>query len=239
MKTTTLAAFALALLPLQASAQTRVFTSSDGRQIEAEVVSVSDTETVIKRGTKRFTVPLTSLSDADQKFLADWRTEQMSKFIPKLEVFINSGKSDRSDRDDTFDDRVGSFKFSIKIENDERDYTLAKGKAELAVLGESCENDEVFCIMQRTSFDVMLEDGGVFEWEGEERRYTFDNRTPTLWGFEYLGYVLQIKNDSGNVIFTKVTPSKMEEGIEEILKMASDTAFDEKFKSKGRASIRD
>ena len=217
--------------------EARTFTSADGRTMEAEVISVTNTSTILKRGTRQYTIPLTSLSEADQKFLADWRAEKLKTIIPKLEVDINSGKSDRSDRNDSYDDRIGSFEFSVTIENAELHYSLESGKAELIVLGESCSHRDRYCIMQKNSFDVALEDGGTYEWKGEEFAYKFDNRSPTLWGYQYYGFAFVLKNADGTIIYQRVTPSKFEWGTEKLLEMKAKTAFDRTFKTHGSASI--
>ena len=48
-------------------AQSRTFSSTNGRTIEADVVSVTKDTAMIKRGNRQFTIPQTSLPQADQK----------------------------------------------------------------------------------------------------------------------------------------------------------------------------
>jgi hypothetical protein len=58
-------------------AQARTFTNTGGKSIEGEVLSVSTTQAVIERSAdrKRFTIPLKSLTVADQEFLLKWHEE--------------------------------------------------------------------------------------------------------------------------------------------------------------------
>jgi hypothetical protein len=58
-------------------AQARTFTNTGGKSLEGEVLSVSTTQAVIERSAdrKRFTIPLNSLTAADQEFLMKWREE--------------------------------------------------------------------------------------------------------------------------------------------------------------------
>ncbi len=227
----------LILAGLTLPTQGRQFTSNDGRTLEADVVSVTKESAIIKRGARQFTLPLTSLSKADQEYLAAWREEALKNKIPKIEVAINTGKSNRADRNDGYDDRLGSFKFSIAIENEEMHYSLENGKAVLVVVGESCEGKDRYCVMQKTDFKVALEDGGTFEWQGDEVAYKFDDREPSTWGYQYYGYLFQLQNSAGKVIFQKVLPSKLEHGVDKILALKNRAAFDKSFKSTGTASI--
>jgi len=230
---------ALSALSIGLASETRTFTSVNGDTIEAEVLAVNGDEVVIKRGTRSYTVPVDRFSPADREYFAEWQKKKMRELVPRLEVHVNSGKSDRSDRSDSFDDRIGSFEFSVRIENEEPNYVLKEGEAALLVFGESCEVDDRYCIMQKNSFPVSLEDGGELEWEGDERLYRFDNRPPAYWGFEYYGYLLQIKNASGKVIYQKVTPTKFEDGVDKLIEMRANEAFDDRYRKKGRASIYD
>lgn len=60
---------AAAVLPLQA----RTWTASDGRTLEADYVSATDTEVKLRRASdgRVFTLPLTRLSDEDQAFIKE------------------------------------------------------------------------------------------------------------------------------------------------------------------------
>ena len=58
-------------------AHARTFTNTGGKSLDGEVLSVSTTQAVIERAAdrKRFTIPLKSLTAADQEFLMKWREE--------------------------------------------------------------------------------------------------------------------------------------------------------------------
>lgn len=63
------------LTPLALLAETRVFTSSDGKKIEASVLEVSDDKSsaVIESKGRKFTLPLNRLSAEDQEYLKNWK----------------------------------------------------------------------------------------------------------------------------------------------------------------------
>ncbi len=216
----------------------REFTATDGRKIEAEVVAIRDGSVVIKRGTKQYTLPQEKFSAADQEFFKEWKKNEQKNKIPKLDIDIATGKSDRNDKSDGFDDRKGSFEFTIKVTNEEIGYNLENASATLAVLGEDCEDRKKFCIMQKSNFTVNAAEGETSQWKGKAFNYLFDNRPPAYWGSEYCGYALQIKNASGKVIFSKSMPAKFEGHTDKILSLGVESAFDSKLKGRGSADIR-
>jgi len=65
---------------LTTSATARTWTSNDGKEIEAEYVSATETEVTIKReeDSQSFTIPLERLSEADRK----WVAEELAKPVP-------------------------------------------------------------------------------------------------------------------------------------------------------------
>lgn len=61
--------------------------------------------------------------------------KELENHIPKMHIDVYSGKSDRSDKPDSFDDRISSFQFSVKLLNEEIHFDLQGAKADLAVIG--------------------------------------------------------------------------------------------------------
>lgn len=229
---------AVLILFFQLSLSARELTSTDGRKINAEIIAIREGSVVIKRGIKQFTLPVDKFSAADQEYFKKWQADQKRNKIPKLEIDVATGKSDRNDKRDGFDDRKGSFEFTIKISNNEIGYSLENATASLAVLGQDCEDTKKYCVMQKSSFNVNAAEGKTFEWKGKPFHYMFDNRPPAYWGVEYYGYVLQIKNASGKVIYQKSMPNRFEEHVTKILGMRPESAFDSNLNSRGTSYIR-
>jgi len=216
----------------------REFTSSDGKKMEASIVTVHENDVVIKRGTQQFTVPLTRFSKADQAYMEEWKQQEAENLIPKLKVDVNSRKSDRSDRQDYFDDRKGSFHISVKITNEELTHSLEGCTAYIAVIGEDCENTKKYGVMQKSSFKINLEPGKTSSWQATPVSYKFDDHAPAFWGVKYHGYVIQIKNTKGKVIYQSATPKKFENHIDKILTLEVESAFDKSMHSRDRIYIR-
>lgn len=228
------ATMAALLIP---AADGREFKSTDGKVINADIVTVRGTDVVLSMSGKTFTVPINRFSTADQEFIAQWKAQSAEEHVPKLRVEVNSGKSDRSDRADCFDDRKGSFEFTLKIKNEELEFDLKGAKAYLTVIGEDAENKGRFGVMQKSSFEVSVTPGGTFEWRGDKVNYKYDDSPPAYWGVSYAGYVLQIKNAKGKVIFENAIPQVFEKKVDDVLKFNVSDAFDRDAKARGNVYI--
>ena len=216
-------------------APARTFTSSDGRTLEAEISNVRGDDVVLKVGIKTYTVPKSRLSEADQKYIEEWLVNRKKNLVPDLEIEINSGKNNRSDRKDSFDDKMGSFNFTIKIENEEQGFDLEDAKAFLVVLGEDCDFDDNYVVMQKESFKVSVKEGDTLEWKGPEVSYKYDDSAPSYWGHVYYGYLFVIKNASGKVIYAKSSKPKFNDHIVKGLNLRLKQAVDKTLKPTGRS----
>jgi hypothetical protein len=223
--------------PFFALAAPREFKSIDGKAITAEVAAVQGENVVLSMNGREFTVPVARFSQADQDFIAEWKKKDLENHVPKMRVDVGTGKSDRSDKADSFDDRLGSFQFSVKLLNEEIHFDLQGAKAELAVIGEDAETRGRYGIMQKSAFEVSAAPGKTFDWQGKRLHYRFDDRPPAYWGSSYAGYVLRIKNANGKVIYENAVPQTMEKQVDAILKMEEGAAFDRNGESRGRITI--
>lgn len=232
-----LALFLILWSPSLALAAPREFKSTDGKSITAQVAAVEGGNVVLSMNGREFTVPISRFSQADQDFIAEWKKKDLEDHVPKMKVEVNTGKSDRSDKADSFDNRVGSFQFSVKLLNEEIHFDLQGAKAELVVIGEDAETRGRYGIMQKSAFEVSAAPGKTFEWQGKRLHYRFDDRPPAYWGSSYAGYVLRIKNANGKVIYENAVPQVLEKQVDAILKMEEGAAFDRDGESRGRLSI--
>jgi len=71
----------LSLLVLLSNADARFWTNKSGRTFEGEFVGVKDNAVTIRRtiDRRKFTMPLMALSEADQKYIANYKSENDSK----------------------------------------------------------------------------------------------------------------------------------------------------------------
>lgn len=217
-------------------AEARKFTSTDGKEINGDLIAVSADSVVIKVGTKNFTVPANRFTLDDQKYIAEWKAKETKNRIPKLDVKVNSGVNNRRDRADSYDDRKGSFNFTIKIENRERGYDLKDATGLLIVLGEDCDDDDNYVVMQLAKMKINAAEGKIAEWAGQEKKYKFDDSYPSTWGYKYYSYIFILKNSSGTVVFKKTSQKKFESVIDEAENLKERDIVDKLLKKRGRAS---
>lgn len=88
-------ALGLVLIPLlpSALAETRTYTSSDGKKLEAEVMMVKEGNASLKLANGRtFKVPLSRLSEDDQTFLKEWAKENPAISMNSLRLEIRKSR---------------------------------------------------------------------------------------------------------------------------------------------------
>jgi len=203
----------LAFLFALTTAEGRKFTSTEGKHIEGEIIAATEDSVVIKVGTKNFTVPVSRLVEADREYIEKWRVEEEQNRIPKLDVKVNPGVNNHRDKAGDFDDRAGSFDFSISIENRERGYDLEDASGKLVVLGRSVVDGDVYNVMQSVGMNFSIAEGKTEEWQGEEVRFEYDDNGTVQSGYKYYAYLFELKNSSGTVIYQKASLKKFDSKI--------------------------
>lgn len=216
--------------------QAREFTSTDGRKLNGEVLALKGDNVVLKVGTRNYTIPRDRFIEADQKYFEEWAANEAKNKVPDLEVVVSTGKSDRRDRNDSYDDRKGSFQLKVIVENEEQNFDVKGAKARLVVFGEACDDKNTFLVMQDNQFAVNVPAGKTTEWEGKKVSYEFDDNYPALWGHKYDGYALEIKNATGKIIFQKTVPTKFEKTIDKLVTLKTGQAFDKDLQNVRRGS---
>ncbi|MCB1065312.1 MAG: hypothetical protein KDN20_20640 [Verrucomicrobiae bacterium] len=73
-----LAAGLFLVLPANLSAESRTWTSSDGRALEGEILSLEGDQITLKTERGNFEIPLSRLSEADQTFAKEWKEKKMA-----------------------------------------------------------------------------------------------------------------------------------------------------------------
>jgi hypothetical protein len=74
-------------------AEMRTFKNSKGEEIKAELISAGESRVELKREDGRqFTVALTSLSEADQKWITDWRKKH-KHYVVQMQAAVKKGNT--------------------------------------------------------------------------------------------------------------------------------------------------
>jgi len=207
------------------SASARIFTSTDGKKLEGEVIKVQDKEVVIKVGTQNFTVPKDRFIQDDQTYFVAWAKKAAAERIPKVDVHVSSGVN-RKDKGSYWKHIDESVDFKVKIESRENQYNIAKAKGTLVVFAENCEDGDEYKVIQKTSINIDIEARQTFIWQAKEVKYDYYDDSDYRKGFKYYGYVLQLKNSAGKVFFSKAMPKKFEAVVNEAIKLKNNAQVD-------------
>ena len=217
--------FLLAAEPGAVSART--FTSTDGKTIEADVVSANATTvTLARKGQSAATIPIERLSADDQAYTKEWQIDQQKNRIPKVLVRVNSNKRDKKQQN-MFEDREGEFEFDVYIENQERAFNIEGATATLMVLGKYFYKTEEGIVMERKEFaDINIPDGGNTNLKGRLVKFEYD-KSGYQHGQKYEGYLVVFRNAQGKVIDISGSSQRVESQSETILKLKEGERFDE------------
>jgi len=216
------------LLAVSVHAETRAFTSTDGRKIQAEPVKVANGKAVLNRpGVGNVTVPLSKLSAADQKYLMEWAEKEKGNRIPKIELRINTNKRDRRE-ENAYEDRRGQFQFEIEIENEERNFDIKGAQGTLIAFGDYMEFKGEGIIMERTQFkDIDVVEGETHKVTGKLVKFEYD-KDGYKHGQKYTGYLFELRNAQGKVIERRGSTPRVENDAGLILKLRVNDRFDER-----------
>lgn len=219
-------ALSIALAVSVAQAEYTIWTDANGRSIEAEHVKTINDKVLLRMSDGReLTVSLNSLSESDVQ-------RAMVLQPPKLDIKV-SAKNSRSNQ--SLREYGWASRHQIQEESICVNVELAKSgstpytallKAELYVIG---ERDSGFIILDRTLSD--------FTYQGNDSKtHSFSSSKVELvkmeggkHGAEYDGYLLVVKDISGNVIATKASKREYESRADAILLLDRGAKVDENY----------
>ncbi|MEM7145926.1 MAG: hypothetical protein AAF591_12385 [Verrucomicrobiota bacterium] len=195
-----------ALLALPAArAEMREFTDPNGNTMTAEIVSASgDTVSMKRSDGKTFTTKVTVFSQDDQDYIKQWIEDEQSNRTPRVDIDVNTGKSNREAQDD-YDDRIQSFEFTAKITNTERGFDIVGAKGILLVFGKDVNNSNNLKVLNRQEFDVDVPFSRTLTFTGKPFKNEYDD-IAYKHGHKYNGYLLILQNKDGRTIATKAAP---------------------------------
>jgi hypothetical protein len=154
-----------------------------------------------------------------------------SKTIPwRLDIRVYSGKSDRLSQNEQYDDRAVKLGFKIEIKNLDFRKKLEKARATLVAFGKHVNSGNRLKVMLRHEFPVEVEVNQIQTEKSGEVMFEYDERESAQFGYKYLGYVLVIHNDKGEVIGIRGTPPMFVTHIDKILPLKLNTVIDRDFR---------
>lgn len=115
--TSALLGLAFGLAPFGANAESRTFTSADGKSMEAEIVSATDAEVTVKLAATQRQVrfPIVLLSEEDQAYVRNW-AEENETFNLRIEAKKQTTGSETTTKGDT-KTNVRSYLYGVSVLN--------------------------------------------------------------------------------------------------------------------------
>lgn len=181
----------------QSADEYRTFTSTDGKQIEAKPVSASEGSVRIEmKDGRSFDLPLSRLIDEDQKWIAEWKTNQAGNYVPKLKIDFDENIEESTD--ETGFVYIETLKPVLEIASEEETFDLADAKATILLLVEDMENEDVFLVLSKEQLDLAVPAGETVELTGKQAETKY--ATIRAYGAKYAGHAVVIESSSGKVI---------------------------------------
>jgi len=129
------------------------------------------------------------------------------------------------------DDRVVQFEPKVIIESDELYRTFTDVHGILILVGHGYLKKDEYAILAHQSFRLTLPAREKVRWKGKPFTCSYD---PDFGGFEYAGYMLVLKNRSGEIVFRKASRTVWETHAERLitarLRMGYNRDFTKEFK---------
>lgn len=210
-------------LPL--AAEFRTFTNDFGDSVEAELVKLKDSETIVTlklRSGNQIDARVTAFSEADQKHIHKWGLAiQAEKQLLKEDSRITiSAKMNRKSKSNKYDnwysivDETRSYFPEVIIVNDELD-EFKQNTVRIVVIAKDKQNDGYKLVVSATTMkEISFPDRGKSVLESDPfrlRLYEHDSAYSNHdygYGYDYEGFVVVIKNAAGKVTHTRASKSK-------------------------------
>ena len=223
----------------------RVFTSSDGKPLEAKVLSMTGQKVTLERAAdgKAFTLPVKRFSAGDQTYLKAWKpsakkggkkaepTKKKGKQElsvhpepPRIEVKVSSNK--RIEKTNiSLDDKKMSVKFELAVKSLERGMELEGLKVNCFVFGRGVDDNNELKVICRDDHEIGLKYGTEVELMGEKQNLMYDNRGYATYGHSYLGHVVVVRDSQNRIIFKDAAPVNLGENIAALLEFRTGKIF--------------
>jgi NDP-sugar pyrophosphorylase family protein len=122
---------------------------------------------------------------------------------------------------------MAHFEPSAKITNNAI-HDFPGNKVCVIMMGEDATADNTWRVIFKEEFDMDLPAGETFEWSGTPFKQMFD-RTLSMGGYDYDGYIVMIRNSEGKIAVTAATKTYWLADPEKAWQMVKDKDYDRKF----------
>jgi hypothetical protein len=129
-------------------------TNTEGASFEAEIISLADKETTVRRTSDQrvFTLPLTSLSEGTRKLLKE-NADLITAEHPDYELDVVIGKR-RRPKEDSYIWTIQTLSCKVGVKNESRELDSPGVKVRMLLIGQNQRYTEKFQILTAQDFEV-------------------------------------------------------------------------------------
>ena len=136
--------------------------------------------------------------------------------IPSVKTKIEGGD---------YDDKMDRIKLKVKLTNRHTTIAAEKFKGEVYVFGESILDRNNVKVLDSASFDFSLRPLAIHEMGTEEVTTGYDN-TGVRHGYKYLGWLVRVKDGSGESVLSKSNLPELAKKTEKAAGLAKGNTYD-------------
>lgn len=190
-------------------------TDQKGRAIEIELVSVANDSVTFNRAGKEYTLPISNFAEASQQLIRK-ESDRIPAVIPKIQPDVVIGK--RRQKDGSSYMVKQEITSTVKLSNSSNAIPIPSVSGKMIYIGQDRRTPELFEILSSQPVEASFKPGEtvVREMEPFMTRYDSDNKgTGNIGGSQYVGYVLVLLSDAGDVVLDQTTTPGFRQAIAE------------------------
>ncbi|MGZ0656713.1 hypothetical protein ACWPKO_06310 [Coraliomargarita sp. W4R53] len=224
-------------------AEFRTFKSDFGDTVEAELVELKESETLVTlklRSGNKIDALVTAFSQSDQKYIREWwaavqAEKQLLKEGARITVSAKMNRKSQSNSYDNWyavDDETKSFFPEVVIENDELD-AFTGNTVRVVVIAEDRHTEGQKLIVSATTLEADFPSRSKLVLESDPfrlRLYEYDSSSSNYdyrYGYEYEGYIVVIKNSAGTITHSRASKSKYLSNMEVVFDCEAGEMYDD------------
>ncbi len=247
---TPVALIAALLLPAIPASAARIFTDTQGRQIEAEIIDMRESDDgtlmVELRRTDRlyFTIAVDRFSKKDRDYLTErWEKQKADETLLDADarIKINLKLNRKSNTNNQYSSYYGSrwtdktqvYSPEAVIENDELTRTFEGNQVRIVIIARDKSNTSQYLVASATDAKVNLPAKERTSVEGDTfalREYDYDSALTSYssrYGYEKDDYVVVIRNRKGEITHTRASSNKFLENLDVVLECKAGEMYTE------------
>lgn len=200
------------------NAKDTILTSTDGKTLKVKMTGFKDdtVEVLSLSNRKTYNIPLNKLDEESQEIVNEW-TKEGGHLSTRFDIDYTSGKTDRLEDANDYDDRLLELSPRFTVTNDFGNTSTRPVKMVTLILGRPVLERRKISILAKEEFDVPSikpQKSSTFALKKLEVKY--DDNQSAQYGSKYIGYaVFLISNDEA--VYSKYTPATVKTKFGETL----------------------